>query len=177
MNSSIVPVGMSSDLTNRVMKTDDIVMQIRLSLQGVEWVKDGTQKKLVRLSTPKLNEKGIQAIESLVKSFLNRNTTLSYLQDHEEANAIMYSFMNDISEHLILKEKEYEMEIEDYDVIIDIIFNAVQFAAYRSVGSMSDKDFMGKTTAEVISNQGGIQDDRSQGGIIGLFKSITNNNR
>ena len=166
--AEFLPPASSPELVAKVLKTDDIIMQLRLSLQGVEWVRNGVEKKLVRIADPRMNERGIQAVESVCRSFLNRNTSISNLKTHEEANKIIYELSNDITEHLILNMKDYNMKISDLDFIVDLVLDLIQFAAYRPVDE-GERGLLQGITFENITHNVPMPEEKR--GLLGLFSN------
>lgn len=157
-------------LTEKVLRTDDIITQALADLRGVKKQKVGNKWEWVKYSDPLMNKQGLAVVESWMRSLLNRNTFLSALHNELSADNILRSNLDDLTVQLALNYHEYDIDLIKLDHIISLIANYTQFAVYRSVISgHSDKDFLQKSVSEKHESHEVAEKQQKAGGILGIF--------
>lgn len=126
------------------------VKEIILRIKGLVEKPDG---RLVRVSPPKVNKKGIDDISFILHSHINDNVRLSHLDDQQIAK-IMNSIQEDLVDKLALNWKIYEVEDKtDLDAINDSILINVFLVLNRAKGQ-NEKNWLGKISVENIGSGG-----------------------
>lgn len=138
-----------------------VIKEVLFTLKGVEEQPDGT---LIRISAPKLNEKGIEAMWFWLKSHINQNTILSHYTD-KQIRAIIDVLQKDFVNELTLCWKEYGIKIAskpNLDSINDCVLGNIN-SAYRRAEGQGEKNWLGKISVEQISGASKLPPFKKEG--------------
>jgi len=106
-----------------------------------------TRKKV---SEPLLNEKGIQAVMTLLRSQINMLGALTYY-DVERIYLICKYLHIDLATLLFINAEEFEVQPHKIPIICEIVMNNVEHNLRRSLGAMGMKSIM--TTEKIIETR------------------------
>ena len=90
----------SSDLIRLALRSDDLIMELKLNLMGLEYDSEKDEFVNSKTSTPLINKQGANKVVSIVSSIVNRNTNLSNIQE-DEINAIAREVELNINENFL----------------------------------------------------------------------------
>jgi hypothetical protein len=126
-----------------------------------KWVKDPNKQ-------PRLNEQGISWLVFMLKPILNPNTFQSNISE-ERANHIGESTCYELLDGLYQNQRKFDMGSEDYNTIMSMVENIIQFAVTRPIDG-EERRLMheSRQVSEVITNQPPAQ--QKQGGLPSLSK-------
>lgn len=123
-----------------------IVDTVMLRLAGLKRMPDGTE---VKISNPKVNQKGYEDIWFILDSHINQNIILSHVEEQNISN-IMESLQEDLVDMLSLNWKEYGIKDKnDLDAINNSILVNIFMALKRAEGQ-NEKNWLGKISLEHI---------------------------
>ena len=143
-----------------------VVEDISLRLRGLE--KDPTTGKLMKVSEPLMNDKGIATARFLMNSIISQGTVLSHLED-KEISKIIIQIGDDLVDDLTLNWKEYGITDKMYlDYIVDSILFPSYLALKRAL-RQNEKNWLGRITVENIAGGSRVQKPKG-GGFWDKFK-------
>jgi len=125
-----------------------VLEELELKLKGFRQNYDGTYKKI---SSPLMNENGINRILFLISSIVNQNTILSHLE-LEEIGRLIMRVSDDTIDDLVLNWREYDIRDK---ILLDAIVDSVLFPCFMSLKrawKQNEKNWLNRAVVETISN-------------------------
>ena len=148
--------------------TASIIKQIDPALitAKIEYMLKGkiisSKNKIITKGEPLLNEKGINSVMNIIRSYVNLNTTLS-INKGEEISSIMKKLLFDLTKMLMLNRGYYGIKNSTTrDEIMQIIVPPINFALKRSLDiGQNDKKFLKGSSQEHIVRNFAEQNNKS----------------
>lgn len=123
-----------------------VIKEIMLILRGLEEQPDG---KLVRVTEPRMNEAGLEAMWFWFKSHVNQGIILSHF-DEGQINNFIEVIQNDLVDELGLNWRIYGIKTKtDLDVINNAMLMNIHSALCRAKGQ-NEKNWLGRISIENI---------------------------
>lgn len=121
----------SDNLAKTILDTKDQINQFKLSLQGIEQVRDTKTKKwkTIRVKKPVMNQAGINEIIDILNTYLDKNTFLSIYSEQTINKGVQY-LGHDLVDLIADNFREWEME-PDFNRIM-IIIRKILFIVHTS---------------------------------------------
>jgi hypothetical protein len=140
------------NLSQWILSPYDILDTLKHTFRG-EALVTKEDKKLGRVEvweaqqgvSPVMNEDGINYIYVELLTFVNRNSTLSHVED-DEIQKLGVETCNDIAEHLGKNSKVYELDQNMYRSVNRIVVNFVYLTLKRAWKG-GERDFFKNTTS------------------------------
>jgi hypothetical protein len=124
-----------------------VIENIMLVLKGVEKMPDGTE---VQKYKPKMNDRGLDAVNFWLQGLINQNIILSHIEA-TNINALMQQIGDDFVDKLFLNRRLWGItDSSNLDDINDIVLVNIFFAMKRAEGQ-GEKNFLSKISIENIS--------------------------
>lgn len=152
------------DLTKWQLSPEDIISELKHDLRGEFYDKDAKQWLRYSNSEPMLNEAGINAVISVVKLYVNRNSILTDLDEYM-VESITKNVNVDIAKLFFNKYKEFKIDKNYLTILVDKIVWFVYFSLRRAWEG-GERRFLTETkrTSEIIH-----QNQEQKKGFGGLF--------
>ena len=166
------PYGQSQQAPNEAAtlleQTNPLSLLIRFQRELGGEVYDETQGEYVKvLDKPHLNRIGVSNLSLLLGGMLNTNSILSNYTD-QDIKMAMIDFSDDVTDNLVLNYKKYDMEKRSISTIIGIC-RRYAYAALRRAYLGGEKEFLKKTSKEVISTTTQQRQPKNDNVFFGLF--------
>lgn len=114
------------------LENDDIIEELRHSFRGEIYDYKKREYTLTPYSKPIMNDAGINSVLSVINNYLNKNTTLSYLEKQDIFNT-MEALMWSLQKSLILNYEVYELNImNDYELVLSLVEHGVYSSLMRA---------------------------------------------
>lgn len=158
-----LPSNNDATIFEKRLEHDQIIFEIWKVLTGKQHVK-GPDGKLREQQVHKalMNEEGVTAVISLLRSMLNPVTGLTNI-DENHASAILEMIWHSLLYIVVLKEDEYEIDRHHKQLIMTNVIGICHCQLYRGVGGHESRN-MRTVTQE---NLGFQENKTSNGGFLG----------
>lgn len=133
-----------------LLHIDEIVGSLENDLRGKSF--DPVNGQWTQAGEPCMNEKGIQAIMSIVRSKVNRNTILQNLDEYQ-INSYARYIGYQVNDLLFLKYHEFELQKDNYDDVLWKVFDFCLFALQRAKNGETAKLIKDITSVNITPTQ------------------------
>lgn len=131
----------------------------------------GTTKTIKKVkpipgTKPLMNKQGVEECVSYLERFVNSHSVQTYYVSKEDFNTDMLYISQDVTQHFILKRKEWGVDISQIDVLIGTLVNQIEIFLRRGIEN-KERDGYNVTTRE--SNSRSFEDNKSRNGVLSRF--------
>jgi len=115
---------------------------------------------------PLMNKQGVEECVSYLERFVNNHSVQTYYVSKEDFNTDMLYISQDITQHFILKRKDWGVDISQIDILIGTLVNQVEIFLRRGIEN-KERDGYNVTTRE--SNNRSFDDKANRSGVLSRF--------
>lgn len=143
----------------------EVKQKIRMYLSGIrvdtvvdEETNDVKRQYVQNEEHAKLNDEGIQAVMSIVESFLNPSVVQGNTDD-DEYKELIANFNDNVAEHLFINQDEYDLSDKDYGLICNKLRFMARLYISRTINDRERESY--ESTMQVNETQTVNQDNNN----------------
>lgn len=137
------------DSVLQLTNPQDVIIQIKLNLEGFEWNHQGELIKDEK-NIPLINDEGKRRILGVVKSVVAQNSVMSNIESRDDANAMITHLQSKLIELLMVNMKRFEINSrEDASQILIYALYPCWFTILRCY-KQGEKTFLKGSVQEII---------------------------
>lgn len=122
------------------LSTDPILHKLELYLKGaiesfeINSETGNYEQKIKQISNPKANLEGIHGIMGWIQSLLNSQVVQGNTQSFDHLNNYLVFLQLDLSEHLMKNRLRWDINLLEFEGLIDMIMSQLRMFLSRTVG-------------------------------------------
>jgi len=127
------------------LDTSTLIKEIDMYLRGtqerVEMVDGEPRFQQVKISKPKANETGIHSIMAWLRSTLNSQVVQGNFENFDRLDNYLYNYRMDLAEFLMNNRHNWDIDLQDFEGLIDMILIQMRPFMSRLVGDGERKSY------------------------------------